>query len=179
MKPFNQTKIICTIGPASDSYEVFSGLVKAGMNVMRMNFSHGTHEQHLDRMKMLDKVNTELGTHVAALLDTKGPEIRTHLFRDGRVTVTEGSKVTIHNEEIEGDENNFSITYKELYKDIKKGDCVLVDDGYLELEVTNVNKEKQQIITKAKNTHDLKNRKGINVPGVVLNLDFEFPFFKM
>ncbi len=171
MIPFNQTKIICTIGPVSDNYEIFKGLVEAGMDVMRMNFSHGNHEQHLNRLNMLHKVNKELNTHVAALLDTKGPEIRTHLFKNGKVTVTEGSTVTIHMKEIEGDENNFSITYGDLYKDIKPGNCILVDDGYLELTVKSVN-SKNQIVTIAKNTHELKNRKGLNIPGVLLNLDF-------
>jgi len=174
MIPFNQTKIICTIGPASKDIEVMKQLVNAGMDVMRMNFSHGDHETHLERMKTLDQVNKELGTNVAALLDTKGPEIRTHFFKDGKVTVVEGSKVTIHMDEIEGDEHNFSVTYKDLYKDMSVGNTILVDDGYLELTVTGVN-DKNQVITVAENTHELKDRRGINLPGIKTSLEFISP----
>ena len=173
MKPFNQTKIICTIGPASDSVEVMTELVNAGMNVMRMNFSHGDHEQHLKRMKRLEEVNKKLGTNIAALLDTKGPEIRTHSFKDGKVLVHEGNEITIHMEEIEGTEHSFSVTYKDLYKDVEPGDTILVDDGYLELKVLSVTDHK--VLTKAMNTHTLKNRRGINLPGIKTNLDFISP----
>jgi pyruvate kinase len=172
MIPFNQTKIICTIGPASNSFEVMRDLVNAGMDTMRMNFSHETQEAHLARMVTLDKVNKELGTHVAALLDTKGPEIRTHLFKDGKATIIEDDIITIHMEEIEGDGKHFSVNYPNLYQDIKVGEMILVEDGYLELTVTKIDKTKKLIFAKAKNTHTLGNRKGINVPGVKLNLDF-------
>lgn len=175
MIPFTQTKIICTIGPASDSFEVMKDLVEAGMDVMRMNFSHGNHEDHFDRMKTLDKVNEELGTHIASLLDTKGPEIRTHLFKDGKASIAEGDIVEVHMEEVEGDNKHFSVNYPNLYRDIKVGECILVDDGYLELTVKSINKEKKIITTKAENAHVLKNRKGINVPGVKLHLDFISP----
>lgn len=174
MIPFNQTKIICTIGPASDNLETLRGLINAGMDVMRMNFSHGSHEQHFERMQRLDQINKELGTKVAALLDTKGPEIRTHSFRDGKVTIQEGNVVTIHMDEIEGDEHNFSVTYKDLWKDLQVGNTVLVDDGYLELTVTEIN-SKNQVITVAENTHVVKNRRGINLPGVKTGLDFISP----
>jgi len=175
MIPFNQTKIICTIGPASDSFEVMRDLVNAGMDVMRMNFSHGSHPDHLERMKTLDKVNDELGTHVASLLDTKGPEIRTHLFKDGQALINEGDEVIVHMDEVEGDSKHFSVNYPELYKDIEVGNTILVDDGYLELRVTGVNKSNKTIKTIAENTHVVKNRKGINVPGVKLHLDFISP----
>lgn len=172
MKQFSQTKIICTIGPASEDFEIMKQMVEAGMDVMRMNFSHGVQDDHLKRLQTLDRVNKELGTHVASLLDTKGPEIRTHLFKGGKALIEEGSTVVVHMEEIEGDSTAFSVNYPSLYKDMKVGDCILVDDGYLELKVTGIDKAKKQIITVAKNTHTLKNRKGINVPGVKLNLDF-------
>ncbi len=171
MKPFNQTKIICTMGPASNNYEVYKNLVHAGMDVMRMNFSHGTHEQHKSEIDLMHKVNKELGSHIAALLDTKGPEIRTHLFKDGKATVTKGSTVTVHMNEILGDEFNFSVTYQDLAKDIHVGDTILVDDGYLCLTVTEV-PSIDKIITHAESTHILKDRRGINVPGVKLHLDF-------
>ena len=172
MIPFNQTKIICTIGPASDSFEVMKNLVQAGMDVMRMNFSHGNHEDHLERMKTLDQVNDELGTHVASLLDTKGPEIRTHLFKDGKAEVVEGTEVLVYMDEIEGTCDKFSVNYPHLYNDMRVGQTILVDDGYLELAVVKIDKSKKIIHTRAENTHTLKNRKGINVPGVKLNLDF-------
>lgn len=172
MKLFSQTKIICTIGPASEERKVMKRLVEAGMDVMRMNFSHGVHEDHERRLNTLEDINKETGMHVASLLDTKGPEIRTHLFKDGLATVEEGSTVTVHMDEIEGDATKFSVNYPNLYKDMKKGDTILVDDGYLELKVTKIDHAKRVIIAEAKNTHTLRNRKGINVPGVKLNLDF-------
>lgn len=171
MIPFNQTKIICTIGPASDSYEVMKDLVVAGMDVMRMNFSHGDHAQHKGRLDTLDKVNKDLNTHVAALLDTKGPEIRTHLFKGGKATIKEGDLVTIHMDQIEGNNKEFSVTYPMLYSDVEVGNCILVDDGYLELVVTEITHD-NKIIARAKNDHTLKDRRGINVPGVKLHLDF-------
>lgn len=175
MIPFNQTKIICTIGPVSDNKEVMKNLVLAGMDVMRLNFSHGDHEQHLGRIKMLQEINKELGTNIATLLDTKGPEIRTHSFKDGKVTITDGTEVKIYMEEIEGDETKFSTTYSNLYNDLKVGNTVLVDDGYLELEVTKIDKKNKVVYTLAKNTHEVKNRRGINLPGVKTNLDFISP----
>lgn len=175
MRTFNQTKIICTIGPASNTYETMKELAQAGMDVMRMNFSHGTHDSHLERMKTLDKVNEDLGMHVAALLDTKGPEIRTHHFKDGKQEVTEGTHVTIHMTEIEGTNTEFSVNYENLYLDMEKGQTILVDDGYLELTVEQIDRDKKTITAVAKNTHILKDRRGINVPGVKLNLDFISP----
>lgn len=172
MKPFNQTKIICTIGPVSESYEVMKELALAGMDVMRMNFSHGVHEEHEQRLVTLDKVNKDLDLHVASLLDTKGPEIRTHLFKDGIATIEEDSTVTVHMDEIEGTSTAFSINYPKLYEDIQVGETILVDDGYLELTVKSIDKSKKTITCIAQNTHTLRNRKGINVPGVRLQLDF-------
>lgn len=175
MIPFNQTKIICTIGPASDSEEMMTKLVEAGMDVMRMNFSHGEHADHLSKLQTLDKVNKKLGTHVASLLDTKGPEIRTHNFAEPLVEVVEGSKVEVHMKEIDGDATKFSVNYPNLYKDMEVGQTILVDDGYLELTVTKIDQSKKVIHTIAENTHTVKNRRGINVPGVKLNLDFISP----
>jgi pyruvate kinase len=175
MKHFNQTKIICTIGPASNSFEVMKKLVDAGMDVLRMNFSHGTHDTHKEVLNTLDEVNKDLGTHVASLLDTKGPEIRTHLFKDGKALIEEGTHVKVHMKEIEGTSTEFSVNYPNLYLDMEKGDTILVDDGYLELTVDKIDKSKKIIHAIAKNTHTLKDRKGINVPGVKLNLDFISP----
>lgn len=175
MIPFNQTKIICTIGPASQSFEVMKDLVNAGMDVMRMNFSHGDHDSHLERMNTLKQVNEELGTNIASLLDTKGPEIRTHLFKGGKAEVSQGDTIVVHMEEVEGDSKHFSVNYSKLYLDMEKGQKILVDDGYLELKVISIDRIKKTITTVAENDHILKNRKGINVPGVKLNLDFISP----
>jgi pyruvate kinase len=150
-------------------------LVQAGMDVMRMNFSHGDHDSHKLRKDTLEKINEELGTHVASLLDTKGPEIRTHLFKDGRAEIVEGNQITIHMSEIEGNEKEFSVNYPNLYLDMEKGQTILVDDGYLELTVLKIDRDMKTITAVAENTHTLKNRKGINVPGVKLNLDFISP----
>ncbi len=175
MIPFNQTKIICTIGPVSDSVEMMEKLVVAGMDVMRMNFSHGTHADHFERMNRLHEVNKKLGTHIASLLDTKGPEIRTHKFKDGKQTIKEGTIVTVFMSEVEGTSTQFSVNYPNLFRDMEIGQTILVDDGYLELEVTNIDIAKKAIITRAKNDHIVKDRRGINVPGVKLNLDFISP----
>ncbi len=175
MKPFTQTKIICTIGPASDSYEMMRKLAEAGMDVMRMNFSHSTHEEHEKRLETLNKVNNDLNLHVASLLDTRGPEIRTHSFSGGKATIKQGTEITIYMHEIEGDATKFSVTYPKLYQDMHVGNKILVDDGYLELTVTRIDKKKKLIYARAESTHTVRNRRGINVPGVVLNLDFISP----
>lgn len=123
------TKIICTIGPVSTNLEVIKEFVEAGMNVARLNFSHGDHEEQLERIKLIREVNELLGTNVAILLDTKGPEIRTHSFVGGEATIVKGSTVNIHMNPIEGDANNFSITYPQLINDVKVGGRILVNDG--------------------------------------------------
>ncbi len=170
MIKFNQTRIICTIGPASDSEEVLTKLIENGMDVMRMNFSHGTHPEAKKKLDLLRAVNSKLGTFVAALLDTKGPEIRTHKFENGKVEIKKDTEITIHTSEILGNHKEFSVTYSKLYEDLEIGNLVLVDDGYLELEVIDVKKDK--VITKALNTHIVKDRRGINLPGVKVHLDF-------
>ncbi|MCK5387871.1 MAG: pyruvate kinase [Candidatus Izimaplasma sp.] len=172
MRSFNQTKIICTIGPVSNDINVMRGLIIAGMDVMRMNFSHENQEKHLERLVKMRTLNEELGTHVAGLLDTKGPEIRTNSFKDGKVTIIKGTEVTVHMEEIIGDANKFSISYPYLYQDMEVNEKILIDDGYLSLTVKKIDKKKKVMITTADNTHTIKNRRGINVPGVKLQLDF-------
>ena len=117
--PFNQTKIVCTIGPATESEAMMRKLINAGMDVMRLNFSHSNYEEHEARLDTLIKLNKELGTHVAGLLDTKGPEIRTHGFKGGKARITVGSKVDVYMDEIEGDETKFSVSYPDLFKDEK------------------------------------------------------------
>ncbi len=170
--PFNQTKIVCTIGPATESEDMMRNLIKAGMDVMRLNFSHSNYEEHELRLDTLIKLNKEMNTHVAGLLDTKGPEIRTHGFKDGKARITVGSKVDVYMEEIEGDETRFSVSYPDLYKDVEVGGTIVVDDGYLSLKVDAIDEENKIIKTTSFNTHTIRDKRGINVPGMMLNLDF-------
>lgn len=166
-----KTKIICTLGPASEDKAIMTQLIKAGMNVARFNFSHGDYEEHGNRLKTVQAINEELGTHVAYLLDTKGPEIRTHEF-DGKVEIKKNSEVRIAFTPVLGNAEKFSVSYPGLFDDMKVGEFVTVDDGYLTLEVIGKDAEAKELITVAKNTHVVKSRRGVNVPGVVLNMPF-------
>src|SRR5690606_20618407 len=166
-----KTKIICTLGPASENKEMMTKLIKAGMNVARFNFSHGDYEEHGGRLKTLREINAELGTYVAALLDTKGPEIRTHEF-DGKVEIVKGSEVRIAFTPVLGNASKFSVSYPGLFDDMKVGEIVTVDDGYLTLEVVAKDDEAHELVTVAKNTHTVKSRRGVNVPNVILNMPF-------
>ncbi len=172
MIPFNQTKIVCTVGPASEKRARMKQLILAGMDVMRLNFSHSNHAEHKRRLDTLKDLNDELGTHVASLLDTRGPEVRTHCFKNGKTTIRSGSLVTIHMEEIEGGPDAFSVTYASLYKDLSIGCDIIVDDGYLTMEVTAIDEEKKTITARANNTHTIKDRRGMNFPGCQLKLEF-------
>ena len=163
-----KTKIVCTIGPASEAKEVFKELVKNGLNVARLNFSHGSHEEHLARINMIKEVREELKTPIAILLDTKGPEIRTGKFKEPVYTLVEGQEFTLTVEEYLGDQNKCQISYVGLPEDVVKGDRILIDDGLIELEV--VEMSATEIKTKVLNAGDVKNNKGVNVPGVKINL---------
>ncbi len=164
-----KTKIVCTIGPTSESKEMFSNLVKSGLNVARLNFSHGDHDEHLQRIKMIKEVREELNLPVAILLDTKGPEIRTGKFANEAVELVEGQEFILTTEDIAGDETKCSITYDSLPGDVKKGDKILIDDGLIELEVIEILNDKE-IRCEVKNGGTVKNKKGVNVPGVKINL---------
>ena len=164
-----RTKIVCTIGPASEKKEVFTELVKNGLNVARLNFSHGSHEEHLARINMIKEVREELKAPIAILLDTKGPEIRTGKFSVPVVKLEIGDMFTLTTEDILGDEKKCSISYKELPKDVKKGNRILIDDGLVELEVQEIIDNKE-ILCKVNNGGEIKNNKGVNVPGVKINL---------
>lgn len=165
-----KTKIVCTIGPASQSKEVFLNLVKNGLNVARLNFSHGDHEEHLGRIKTIKEVRKELDIPIAILLDTKGPEIRTGKFAKESVQLVEGQEfILTTDEEVVGDETKCSITYDKLARDVKKGDKILIDDGLIELEVIEIANDKE-IKCEVKNGGTVKNKKGVNVPGVKINL---------
>ncbi len=165
-----KTKIICTMGPATDDEKVLKDLMIAGMDVARINFSHGTHEESKARMDKIKKVREELDIPVAILLDTKGPEIRLKKFKDGKVTLKEGDKFTLYIDDVEGDENGVSITYKDLPKDIKVGDTLLIDDGLIEIEALSVKADK--IICEVKSGGEVSNSKGVNVPNVSLSMPY-------
>ncbi|QVK20606.1 pyruvate kinase [Mycoplasmatota bacterium] len=167
-----KTKIICTLGPASDSKKIIKELALAGMNVARLNFSHGNHQEQGERIQKIREVNKELQFPVAILLDTKGPEIRTHEFENGEVEIIKGSIVRIHMKEILGNANEFSVTYEELINDVKVGDKVLIDDGYLVLDIINIDETNKIVETRAVNTHEVKSRRGVNLPNVKLKLPF-------
>ena len=130
-----KTKIICTIGPASESEEMLRKLIEAGMNVARFNFSHGTHEEHEAKFRRLVRLRREVGLPIATLLDTKGPEIRLRDFDGGKVTLEKGQTFTLTTEEIMGDATKASVTYKDLPADVAVGGSILIDDGLIELRV--------------------------------------------
>ncbi len=165
-----KTKIICTLGPASSSEAVIKDLILAGMDVARINFSHGEHADHKLKTDIVKKLRNELNTHTALLLDTKGPEVRIKTFKDGKVTLKTGDEFTLYMDEREGDERGVSITYTGLWKDVSFGSRLLVDDGLIELSVENVSEK--EIKCHVKNGGTLSNRKSINVPGVRLTMPF-------
>jgi len=164
-----KTKIVCTIGPTSESEEIFKELVNSGLNVARLNFSHGNHEEHKKRIDTIKKVRTELGANIAIMLDTKGPEIRTRDFENGEVEIEKGQEIIITSKEILGNSKIISVTYDKFAEDIKKGDTVLIDDGLISLEVIEkINDTDLKCIVRNEGT--IKNKKGVNVPNVKINL---------
>lgn len=175
MIEFNQTKIVCTVGPAIEDKRKMSKMIDAGMDVMRFNFSHSTHEEHLKRLTMLRQINQEKGTTVGSLVDTKGPEIRTHTFENGMASFEVGQKVYIHMDEIIGNEERFSVTYPQLIQDVKPGGVIVVDDGYLSLKILSIDSHNKIIETISQNTHKIRDRRGVNVPGIELKLDYISP----
>ena len=158
-----KTKIVCTIGPASESEEVLRELCLNGMNVARLNFSHGTHEEHLERINRIKKVRKELGLPIAIMLDTKGPEFRIGTFKKGKIMLEEGKKFTLTTEEIEGDKNIVSVSYKNLANELEPGDRILLNNALLELEVVSTNGT--EIETKVIAGGELSNRKSMSFPG--------------
>jgi len=165
-----KTKIVCTIGPASESVEKLTDLINAGMNVARLNFSHGDFEEHGARIKNIREACKITGKTVAILLDTKGPEIRTNTMENGAIELKEGSNVIVSMEEVVGTPEKFSITYTGLMDDVHVGSKILLDDGLIGLEVTSLDTDHNEIHTKVLNSGTLKNKKGVNVPGVKVNL---------
>lgn len=178
-----KTKIICTLGPSTDDENVLRSLIEEGMNVARFNFSHGSHEEQLGRLKMLRKLREELKCPVAALLDTKGPEIRLMEFADGKVELKDGQTFILTTEEILGDASRVSITYKELPNDVRPGNHILIDDGLIGLEVVEIKPvsgakpnadglKPMDIVCRVLNGGMVSNRKGVNVPNVELTMPY-------
>lgn len=165
-----KTKIICTMGPATEDDRVLRELMIAGMDVARINFSHGTHEAAKITMDRIKRIREELDLPVAILLDTKGPEIRTKDFKGGKATLKTGERFVLRTDDCEGDATQVSITYKNLPQDIKKGTTLLIDDGLIELEAISVQADK--IVCEIKNGGEVSNKKGINVPNVSLSMPY-------
>lgn len=165
-----KTKIVCTIGPASETPEILEQLIEAGMNVARLNFSHGNHEEHGERIKRIREASKKTGKIVGILLDTKGPEIRTHQMENGAIELVTGQSLAISMKETLGNNEMFSITYDRLIEDVSKGSIILLDDGLIELRVKSTDLEAGLIHTEVYNAGTLKNKKGVNVPGVSVQL---------
>ncbi|MCL1982707.1 MAG: pyruvate kinase [Clostridiales bacterium] len=165
-----KTKIVCTIGPACESEETLRKMILAGMNVARLNFSHGTHEDHKLKIDRLKKLRKELDVPVAILLDTKGPEIRTGKLENGEAELVTGSEIVLTTEEITGNDKRVSVTYKSLPGNLAKGDTLMLDDGLIELSVKNVTET--EILCEITSGETLKNSKSLNVPGVAIDMPF-------
>ena len=170
MKKIRKTKIIGTIGPASESEEMLKKLMQAGLNVCRINFSHGGYEENASKIEAVKKCREELGLPIALALDTKGPEIRTGKMTTGneKVEIVEGQEFIFVHDEIIGDNTKVHVDYSNLYQEVKIGDTILVDDGALEFEVKEI--RDKDIVCMAKNTAKLGQRKSINIPGVALDI---------
>lgn len=165
-----KTKIICTMGPATDSPEVLEQLILAGMDVARLNFSHGTHEEQGRRMQAIREARAKCGRPVAILLDTKGPEIRVRNFEGDKVLLENGQDFTLTGRELLGNKNIASITFPDLHKDIKTGTKILIDDGLIEMEVKEI--KDGDIVCTVLNGGYVSNHKGVNLPGVHINMEF-------
>lgn len=165
-----KTKIICTLGPATEDDKVLKQLMQEGMNVARFNFSHGDHAQHEKNLKRVKALREELGLPIAALLDTKGPEIRVKDFKDGKVILNNGQHFTLTTRDIEGDENAVSITYENLVNDVQVGTRILIDDGLISMHVESLTDT--DIVCVVENGGPVSNHKGVNVPNVSLSMPY-------
>lgn len=164
------TKIVCTLGPSTDKDGVLRALIKNGMNVARFNFSHGDYDEHRRRFEALRSLSKELNRPVAAMLDTKGPEIRLGTFKNGSENLVAGQKFTLTSREIEGTNEISSITYKELPRDVQPGGRIMLDDGLISLRIENVTDTDIHCIVE--NDGVIKTKKGVNVPGVHLSMPY-------
>lgn len=167
-----KTKVVCTIGPASESYDQLRALIKAGMNVMRLNFSHGTYDEHLLKINNILQIEKEHGLFVPIMLDTRGPEIRTHLFEDGGVELIRDETIRIAMKEVLGSKEKFSVTHPGLFDDVAIGDLIKIDDGKLNLIIEEKDEENRELVCRIQNTHYVTNRKGLNAPFARLSLPY-------
>lgn len=165
-----KTKIICTLGPSTDNEEVIKGLILAGMDVARFNFSHANYNEHLNRLRMIEKYREELKIPVATLMDTKGPEIRIGTFKEKKVQLKAGQLFTLTTRDVEGDETQVSISYPSLVYDVDPGVKILIDDGLIEMTVEEVTST--DIVCRVKNNGIVSNNKGVNIPGVHLSMPY-------
>ena len=165
---FRKTKIICTLGPAVDSEEMLRKLMEGGMNCARFNFSHGTHETHLATLNRLRRIRDELGYPVATMMDTKGPEIRIKSFQNGPITLNPGDHFILTTWDMEGTDNEVSVTYENLHNEVAPGTRILIDDGLIELRVENI--EGQDIHCTVVSGGPLSNNKSINIPDTKIHL---------
>jgi len=165
-----KTKIICTIGPASSDEETLRALCSGGMNVARLNFSHGTHAEHKERIDRIKRIREELNLPIAILLDTRGPEYRIGTFAEGEVTLEDGDLFAFDTRDVPGDRHRVSVNYKGLTNDLSEGDRILVDDGLLVFEVVRI--DEYEVLCKTITGGRLSDRKGMNFPGKVLKLTY-------
>ena len=163
-----KTKMVCTLGPASDSKEILTKMIQGGLNVARLNFSHGSHEEHAGRIQRIKEVRKELNIPVALMLDTKGPEIRTGDLKEGKVTLETGKKIVLTSEQIEGDADRVSVSYEGLPDDLSVGNKILIDDGLIELNVDRI--DGTEIYCSIDNGGVLGSKKSVNIPNVEINL---------
>lgn len=165
-----KTKIICTLGPSTDDPNILEEMIRSGMDVARFNFSHGTHADHKQRLEQLKALRKKCGIPVAALLDTKGPEIRLKNFRNGKEALETGQRFTLTTREVEGTKDICSITYKNLPQDVQTGTHIMIDDGLISMTVVELNET--DIVCRVENGGPVKNHKGVNVPGVHLSMPY-------
>ena len=162
-----KTKVICTIGPSSENEEVLTRMFEAGMNVARLNFSHGSHEEHQQKIDLIKRVRQKMNLPIAIMLDTKGPEYRIRNFKNGKITVSEGSRFTFCTEEVEGDETRVSVNYKGLAKDLNVGDRVTVNNGMVVFEVRELTDT--EVICECITGGVLSNKKSMSFPNKVMS----------
>lgn len=165
-----KTKIVCTLGPSTDNEDILKQMMLAGMDVARCNFSHGTYDNHRQRMEMIRKLRKETGKPVAILLDTRGPEVRVRKFKDGKVTLEENQLFTLTSDEVEGSADKVSVTYNRLYEDLEIGMRVLIDDGLIEMKVEQI--DQKNIVCRVINGGTVSDHKGVNVPDVDLSMPY-------
>jgi len=167
-----KTKIICSIGPSTQNWENFKGLVENGMNVARINFSHATKEERELDESLIKRANEELNANIATLYDTKGPDLRTCTFEDDYIELVKGAKIRIIEEDVIGTKEVISFNYKGIIKDLKQGMNILLDDGFYKLVVDNIDEDKQGVTCTIINSGTIKSRRGVCIPGIKLDIPY-------